>query len=64
MGKNIKALYKNPKNMSMSISLLPLVANSNLHLTIGNVCSQCHTSRLPDHVDALVFLNANGDLLH
>ena len=29
----------------------------------GNICSRRHASLSPDHLDALVFLNANGDLI-
>ena len=29
----------------------------------GNICSRRRASLSPDHLDALVFLNANGDLI-
>ena len=29
----------------------------------GNICSRRHASLSPYHLDALVFLNANGDLI-
>jgi len=53
--------------MSMSIYLLSLVANSDLTArndVITTSAERRRASLLPDHVDALVFLNANAYLLN
>jgi len=65
--KNIKELYKNPWDMSMSIHLLPSEANSDLTASDDVITTSIVSASLSsesDHVvDAPMFLNANAYLL-